>query len=282
MNFFSIFAQGLLVAATATLLVSLIQVRQLIASCQRESLRSKWSQLSMLILVFITSYIIYAAFFWLTFLGSHDLIVPAVFFIGACFVWLTTRLAYQTTQDVSRLIKLELENITDPLIGIYNRRHLDRRLEEELNRALRYKMPLSFLMVDIDHFKRVNDTHGHQIGDLALIHLGKILMDNVRSLDVVARFGGEELAIIAPDTPTMTAADLAKRLNQQVEINPLKFTDKNGNLQDIKLTISIGVASLNNRTDSPKKLLQNADEALYQAKQNGRNQVVVSGTDLAV
>jgi len=273
MNIFSLLANGLVIAATSSLIVSLILVRRLIASFQRESLRSKWHFLSLLILAFIISYLVYLVVFWQTYDNMHDLIVPAVFFFGACFVWLTSRLALQTTEDVSRLVKLEHENITDPLIGIYNRRYLDRRLEEETNRALRYKLPLSILMIDIDHFKRINDTHGHQIGDQALLYLGKLLTDEVRNLDVVARFGGEEFAIIAPETPTLTAVELAKRLHQHIGTHPLMITNNRGEKLEIKMTVSIGVASLSYDNNNPQKLLKSADEALYQAKQNGRNRV---------
>ena len=273
MNIFSLLANGLVIAATSSLIVSLILVRRLIASFQRESLRSKWHFLSLLILAFIISYLVYLVVFWQTYDNMHDLIVPAVFFFGACFVWLTSRLALQTTEDVSRLVKLEHENITDPLIGIYNRRYLDRRLEDETNRALRYKQPLSILMIDIDHFKRINDTHGHQIGDQALLYLGKLLTDEVRNLDVVARFGGEEFAIIAPETPTLTAVELAKRLHQHIGTHPLMITNNRGEKLEIKMTVSIGVASLSYDNNNPQKLLKSADEALYQAKQNGRNRV---------
>jgi diguanylate cyclase (GGDEF)-like protein len=276
MNIFSLLANGMLIAATISLVVSLMLVRRLIANFQHESLRSKWNLLSLLILAFIISYLVYLLLFWQTYHNMHDLIVPAVFFFGACFVWLTSRLALQTTEDVSRIVLLEQENITDPLIGIYNRRYLDRRLEDETNRALRYKLPLSILMIDIDHFKRINDTHGHQIGDQALIFLGKILMDEVRNLDVVARFGGEEFAIIAPETPTLTATELAKRLHQHIGTHPLIITRHSGEKLEIKMTVSIGIASLGYDNDNMQKLLKSADQALYQAKQNGRNQVVLS------
>lgn len=276
MNIFSLLANGLVIAAASSLIISLILVRRLIANFQRESLRSKWHFLSMLILAFIISYLVYLVVFWQTYNNMHDLIVPAVFFFGACFVWLTSRLALQTTEDVSRLVKLEHENITDPLTGIYNRRNLDRRLEEETNRALRYKLPLSILMIDIDHFKRINDTHGHQIGDQALLYLGKLLTDEVRNLDVVARFGGEEFAIIAPETPTLTAVELAKRLHQHIGTHPLMISNNRGEKLEIKMTVSIGVASLSYDNNNPQKLLKSADEALYQAKQNGRNQVYLN------
>jgi len=124
-----------------------------------------------------------------------DLIVPSVFFFGAGFVWLTATLSLHTAIDIRRVTVLEHENITDPLIGIYNRRYLDRRLQEEFIRARRYSLPLSVLLLDIDHFKRVNDAYGHQVGDLVLSYLGKLLLSAIRATDIIARYGGEEILI---------------------------------------------------------------------------------------
>ncbi len=280
MNTFSILAHALLLSAVVLLATSLVLVRRLITQLPTGSMRSRWHLLSLLVMAFIASYLSYTVVTWQAHHNWHDLIVPAVFFFGACFVWLTAGLALRTTKDLRQLVKLEHENITDPLLGIYNRRYLNRKLEEETTRALRYKMPLSILMVDVDHFKRINDTYGHQVGDQALIHLSKVLLDSVRNLDVVARYGGEEVLVIVPDTAPQTAAELAKRLNQYVESRALTITNSNGLPQEIRMTISIGVASLDYRTDNMQKLLERADAALYQAKQNGRNQVVVSGAHL--
>jgi len=109
-----------------------------------------------------------------------------------------------------------------------------------------------------------------------LLYLGKLLTDEVRNLDVVARFGGEEFAIIAPETPTLTAVELAKRLHQHIGTHPLMITNNRGEKLEIKMTVSIGVASLSYDNNNPQKLLKSADEALYQAKQNGRNQVYLN------
>lgn len=280
MNTISLLAQALVLAASASLAVSLLLVRRLVAQLPTGAMRSRWHLLSLLILLFLASYLVYALLYWNAHHSWHDLMVPAVFFFGAGFVWLTVKLALQTTRDLRKLVKLEQENITDPLTGIFNRRYLERRLEEETSRALRYKMPLSILMLDVDHFKRINDTHGHPVGDRALQHLGKIMTDTVRNLDVVARYGGEEFLIVAPDTPSLTAADLAKRLHQQVADTPLRLTGANGEQLEIAITVSIGGASLNYQVDSQHKLIQSADAALYQAKQNGRNQIVISDANI--
>ncbi|HEY6093540.1 MAG TPA: GGDEF domain-containing protein [Gallionellaceae bacterium] len=265
----------LLVLAGAVLLaLSLLLVQQLVADLPAGRMRARWYQLSLLIVLFIAGYAVYAVVSWTNHQRWQDLIVPVLLFCGSCFVWLTARLALHTTEDLQQLVRLEQENITDPLLGIYNRRHLDRRLEEECARALRYKMPLSVLMLDIDHFKQVNDTWGHQTGDLALQHIGRILEENVRQLDVVARYGGEELMVLAPDTSLVTAAELARRLHQHIGGHPLLITDATGTQHAVRMTVSIGVASLGCGIDTVQKLLACADRALYEAKHTGRNQVV--------
>ena len=118
-----------------------------------------------------------------------ELLIPGIFLFGAIFVWLTIRLSLQTAIDLRRIDLLEAENITDPLTMGYNRRYLDRRLDEEAARAKRYSLDLSVLMIDIDHFKRVNDRYGHQAGDVALYKLSSLLKAALRDLDVVSRYG---------------------------------------------------------------------------------------------
>lgn len=274
MNLYPFLAQLLVMTGAAVLALSLLLVRHLVNELPHGRAQARWHQLLLLIIVFITAYLAYAAVSWGHQQGWHDLIVPAVFFGGAVFVWLTARLALHTTAELQQLVRLEHENITDPLLGIYNRRYLDRRLQEECDRALRYKSPLSILMLDIDHFKKINDTFGHQIGDLALQHISKVVLDAVRHLDIVARYGGEELVVLAPDTTAPTAAELAKRLNHLVAATPLLLTDAQGGQQAIRMTVSMGVSSISYNVNSAQKLVQCADQALYEAKRNGRNQVV--------
>lgn len=164
--------------------------------------------------------------------------------------------------------KKEVERLSeiDKLTGIYNRRKLDEYMESELNRAKRYHQPLSFMILDIDHFKNINDTYGHPVGDSTLQTLAKILTDNLRKSDILGRYGGEEFLIICPETNNNQAALLAEKLRACVE---------NTLFDDIKnMTISIGVAEFEGE-NTVKELLSRADRALYQAKHNGRNRVVV-------
>lgn len=163
--------------------------------------------------------------------------------------------------------KKEVERLSeiDKLTGIYNRRKLDEYMDLESQRANRYHQPLSFIMLDIDHFKHINDTYGHLVGDITLQTLAKILVDNLRKGDIVGRYGGEEFLIICPETNRDSAILLAEKLRTAVE----KYT-----FEEIKsMTISLGIAEFK-ENDTVKALFERTDKALYQAKHNGRNCVV--------
>lgn len=244
------------------------------------SLRRKWYLLTFLITVFIIGYLAYIVDSWGQYNHWHDLIVPGVFFLGACFVWLAATLSLQTAVDIRRMAHLEQENITDPLLGIYNRRYLDRRIEEECARAKLYKQPLSVLLIDIDHFKRINDVYGHQFGDFILCQIGKTLLHVTRDSDVAARYGGDEILIITPNTTPLLAATLAERLRQHIESHALTLNNESERPLEIRVTASIGIAHLNLETDNSAQLLRHTDQALYQAKKEGRNRISMYGMDM--
>ncbi len=267
----NLLTEGLVFAGACILVSSLPLVRNLISQTSSKSLRHRWYTLAALIAFFIIGYLSYIMVFWNRPVTWFNLIVPVVFFLGAIFVWLTVTLSLQTIADVRRITLLERENITDPLIGIYNRRYLDRCLIEEYAYAQQNALPLSVLLIDVDHFKRVNDTYGHQVGDLVLKHLGKLLLQVLRSSDIAIRYGGEEILIVAPNTITSSAETLAERLRKHVEANKIKLTNELNETHEICITISVGVATLSEETSDCNKLVQNADEAVYHAKQEGRN-----------
>ncbi|HID57223.1 TPA: diguanylate cyclase [Candidatus Poribacteria bacterium] len=158
---------------------------------------------------------------------------------------------------------LKMMSITDELTGLYNRRYLNERLTEEIERARRYKYPISCLMLDLDHFKDVNDTYGHQVGDLVLEEFARILKNSTRVVDIVARYGGEEFLIVLPMTNLKGAQTLAERVRRNVEL--YRFA------KDLSLpvTVSIGCAQLDpTRGDEmdAESLIKLADKALYEAK----------------
>ena len=169
-------------------------------------------------------------------------------------------------------LQLERLSVTDALTGLRNRRFAEWFLARELERAHRHGNRLSVFMADLDHFKRVNDTHGHPVGDAALRHVGALLSKQVRKTDVCARWGGEEFLIALAQVPLEGAIALAERQRQAVEATPLELPDG----RRLELTLSIGVAAAVPADATSESLVEAADRALYEAKGAGRNQVVVA------
>lgn len=166
--------------------------------------------------------------------------------------------------------KIQEQAIKDGLMGVFNHRYLKLKMEEELSRAKRYKKPLSLIIADVDYFKKFNDTHGHLLGDKVLKEVARILEETVRETDIVARYGGEELAILLPETALQAACEVAERIRSNIAKYP--FTGKDNKM--VSLSVSIGV---NCTDDDPNlqvsELIVRADTALYKAKNQGRNQI---------
>jgi len=157
-------------------------------------------------------------------------------------------------------------SVTDKLTGLKNRRFFQEKLEEQLSNYEKSASPFSLFILDIDHFKKVNDTFGHQVGDEVLAQLAQLLKNQARSLDIVARYGGEEFVVILPETDQNEAKAIAEQLRQAVE---------QAKWQTGRITVSVGIATAI-KTDNETTILQRADKALYASKENGRNHVTHS------
>ncbi len=172
--------------------------------------------------------------------------------------------------------RLKRVGLTDGLTGVNNRRYFDQRMYEEITASQRSKNSLTFLFFDIDHFKHVNDTYGHQTGDAILREVSNLIRLQLRVSDVLARYGGEEFAALLINTPLNSAYEIADRIRQSVAQKD--FIASSGEI--INITISIGISSLQNMSNNTDpeslgiELLQEADECLYQAKRDGRNRVI--------
>ncbi len=164
----------------------------------------------------------------------------------------------------------------DHLTGLLSRREMDRVLDEELVRSHRYGHAVALILVDVDHFKQVNDTYGHAAGDAALRWVASVVTQCVRDTDRAARYGGDELAVLLPETDHLGACVLAERIRARVAATGIEPPpDASVTTGTIPLTLSLGVAALPGSTAStPSEFLARADAALYQAKRNGRNQVI--------
>lgn len=158
---------------------------------------------------------------------------------------------------------------SDPLTGVANRRHFLEKAEAEVQRARRYGHPLSLTLIDLDHFKKVNDTHGHHVGDEALQHLCRVLGGLLRDVDLLGRIGGEEFAALLPETDLARAGQVAERMRAGLESAPLEHPQAGS----VRLTLSAGVAGLGPGAETIDALLQKADAAMYAAKSAGRNRV---------
>jgi len=161
--------------------------------------------------------------------------------------------------------------VTDVLTGLHNRRYMESHLGNLVRRAVEGARPVALVILDIDHFKLVNDTHGHDVGDEVLKQFSERIQQNVRGIDLAARYGGEEFIIVMPDTDLAVAQSVAERLRQFIADLPFNVTTEEGKLD---ISASFGVTA-SGTTDTPETMIKRADEALYQAKHEGRNRVVV-------
>ncbi len=177
-------------------------------------------------------------------------------------------LALDRVEWHSKATQFQLLSITDPLTGLVNRRYLEERLQEELERSKRHRFSMSFMMVDIDDFKAYNDAHGHQAGDLALEMTAQCLKTALRSADVAARYGGEEFSILLPQTGLAEARAIGERIRRRIERTqfPHGQTQPQG-----AVTVTIGVSSFGAELDTPAEIIRAADRALYAAKARGKN-----------
>jgi len=168
--------------------------------------------------------------------------------------------------------KVELESITDPMTGLFNRRHFEGQLSKEIDRYQRFGHPFSFIIIDLDYLKKINDTLGHDFGDDAIKHIGNVLKKSVRDVDTVARFGGEEFVVLLPETDLKWARMVAERICTSIREKPVEGVGT--------VTASVGVAVFPRDADDKEKLFELADKALFLAKHRGRDQVCTVAEDL--
>jgi len=160
--------------------------------------------------------------------------------------------------------------ITDGLTGLYNRRYFQQTLDREFARSKRYKNPLSIAFFDIDYFKNVNDSYGHQFGDKVIAEISKIIRNSLRKTDYVARYGGEEIVLILPETPIDQTLIPIERIRVKIQDHPFVFGDK-----PVQVTVSCGLSGVEPDVNTYEDLILRADKALYESKRNGRNQTTI-------
>lgn len=177
--------------------------------------------------------------------------------------------------DIIRQLRLAhelLENLSqeDYLTGVYNRRHLEQTAAKDFSLSRRHDFPVSIMIMDLDHFKQINDTHGHLVGDQVLIELTQCVYEIIRQTDIFGRYGGEEFVLFMPHTALEDALMLAERIRQAVADRQFE-----SETSPLNVTVSLGVAAMTPKTNTLEDLILNADLALYRAKEQGRNRVAM-------
>lgn len=252
----------------ACLAASLAPIRSILAMVHSGRLRRQWQALGALVLMFLVGYALFAGLLFLAPINSAAIVVTFILMSGGLFVLLVARLSLTTTSDIVRIATLEWDVIRDPLTGVYNRRYLEAKLAEEVATARSNNQPLATLIVDIDHFKHVNDVYGHAMGDVVLRHVCALLVNQTREIDTVVRYGGEEFVVLVPNSSAEDTGALGEKILQNIAQTPVALP----NGSEIFLTASIGAATLS--VDwAGNELLLAADEGLYAAKRGGRNQM---------
>lgn len=177
---------------------------------------------------------------------------------------------FLSEQNLENVFHEELYRLatTDGLTMVYNKRFFLDGLDRELSRAKRHHRPLSLILIDIDHFKQINDTYGHLAGDHVLKKVAQLVLIHIRKEDIFARYGGEEFALLLPETDYYQALTIAEKLRHLIELQEIFFEDV-----PIRVTVSLGVTMANLQNETTQSLIQNADSNLYCAKRDGRNRV---------
>ncbi len=200
-----------------------------------------------------------------------EVITGMLFIMIWIFIW-NRRLKREINLRKTSEKELDYLASHDALTGLYNRMRFEQLIKQEIKRAQRYKHSVSLFLIDIDHFKQINDTYGHRVGDRTLKSFSKLLVESIRSTDHAARYGGEEFIVLLPETDNSVAKELAERLQKKVSNHHFSTEE----IENLKFTISIGVSSYPDSADTWEMLIHNSDSAMYTAKREGRNQVRVA------
>jgi diguanylate cyclase (GGDEF)-like protein len=218
--------------------------------------------------------------------ASESAAVVAIARAGAAFTAdereLVEYLAVQAATSIENVAlheRAEEQAVTDALTGLANRRHFEDRLVEEVERSRRSHEPAGLLMIDIDNFKLVNDRHGHVAGDAVLREVANVLRETAREIDLAARYGGEELALILPGAGLEGAGQVAERVRAAIEAREIHV---DGQSRPLGVTVSVGAAALGHGPEEARALVAAADEALYRAKRLGKNRTELAGSSARV
>jgi len=269
----NIIFQLIIILGILLLLGAFVPLRRILEILPSGLTRKAWAGMAFLIGCSIVGYLL---FFWLNDTEGpdhhEDWLISLICLSASIFVLCVCMISHRTAKEVSRIAELELAVLTDPLTELYNRRHILSLLEKECSRCRFLRCPLSVLLLDIDSFKKINDTYGHQAGDFVLKEFSRLLAAIQHDSCFIGRYGGEEFLILLPDTTQFNASQTAERLRYLIESTTIMLENK----YEIPVTASIGVATSSSLNETPQELISLADKALYAAKRSGRNNVCMA------
>ncbi|MEH3118352.1 MAG: GGDEF domain-containing protein [Methylorubrum populi] len=258
----------MVVSGMVFLVLSLPSIASILRTLGNGRLRTRWMWLRGLIVAFLLGYAVFGFLHVGAPISTADLVVSAILAAGGAFVLIVAQLSDLTTSDIARIAALERDAIRDPLTGLFNRRYLEAKLDEEINRSRRSGAPFSVLIIDLDHFKHINDTYGHLAGDFVIRHVSNLLIEQVRAGDTVVRYGGEEFVVLAPDSDLDEVMVFGERIREGIAADVVPLPDG----RELIVTASLGAAMFV-ADETPAQFLRRADEALYDAKRSGRNRL---------
>jgi diguanylate cyclase (GGDEF)-like protein len=274
----NIIFQLILTLGILLLLAAFVPLRRILDILPPGLTRKFWIGLAFLIGCSIVGYLL---FFWLNDTEGpdhhEDWLMSLICLSASIFVVCVCWISHSTAKEVSRIAELELAVLTDPLTELYNRRHILALLEKECSRSKFLRSPFSVLLLDIDRFKRINDTHGHQAGDFVLKELSRLFAAIQHDSCFIGRYGGEEFLVLLPGATGFSASQTAERLRYLIESTTIMLENRH----EIPVTASIGIATSSGYDETPHQLIALADKALYRAKEAGRNNVCMAAQQYA-
>ena len=262
----NIIFQLILLLGILLLLMAFVPLRRIFKILPSGLTRNAWAGLGWLIGSSIVGYLL---LFWLNHTeGSdhhEDWLISLISLSASIFAFCVCMISHQTAKEVARIAELEVAVLIDPLTELFNRRHILSLLEKECSRSRFLHSPLSVLLLDIDSFKEINDTHGHQAGDFVLKEFSRLFTVMQHDSGLIGRYGGEEFLILLPDTTRFNAYQAAERIRYIIESTTIMIENR----YEIPVTASIGVATSSSSHETPHELISLADRALYSAKASG-------------
>lgn len=270
------FGNALVILGAFILAISAIPVIRLLNRLPIGKTRQSWQFLIALIGFFFAGYLSYLYFFQDKFQSIIDLIVPSIFFCGAIFVFIVCSLALRTAKDLVRVYELKNESITDPLMGTFNRRYIDKQLPIAIAKAKTTQSPLAVLLVTIKDYEQMKYKLGHSQTDQLLSHYGQQVSGLITNNELLARYGDDELLIIQPNTNERACQSLAHRLTDHFNQHTITLRNElNEQKTQLQIGLNIGISQLNHLNTDPDNLIEAADKALYQSKQNNKQPVTL-------